>query len=71
MNWELWVESAKTFADLKKSLKIRGFTDLPLCSSPLYEPEIESVVDHISKKEKVDLDIDQPVVKSMLRKKKL
>lgn len=34
MMWEPWVETSESFETLKKSLKNRGYTNLPLNGSP-------------------------------------
>jgi len=36
MEWEPWVESAENYADLKKKLEGRGYTNVPLKSKPLH-----------------------------------
>lgn len=36
MEWEPWVESAENFADLKKKLEGRGYTNVPLKNKPLH-----------------------------------
>lgn len=37
MFWELWIESAANYEDLKKSLHQRGYRDLYVTSKPLYD----------------------------------
>lgn len=37
MAYEPWVESADSFEELKKNLKERGFTDLPMGGTPLLD----------------------------------
>lgn len=34
MEWEPWVESASTFDELRASLKLRGYTKIPVTSHP-------------------------------------
>lgn len=34
MEWEPWVESASTFDELRSSLKLRGYTKIPVTSQP-------------------------------------
>lgn len=36
MLWELWLESATDYVDLKSKLKRRGYTNLPLTSNALF-----------------------------------
>jgi hypothetical protein len=36
MLWEPWVESAETFVDLRKSLKSRGYSGIPVSGRPSY-----------------------------------
>lgn len=38
MLWELWMESADNFSDLRESLKKRGYTELPVVNQPLIIP---------------------------------
>ncbi len=66
MLWELWAESANNFTDLKTNLKNRGYKDLPLSANPIYEPEVDSVINKLQKKS--DLTIKSDSIKSMLRK---
>lgn len=41
MDWELWLQSADDFEDLRESLAKRGYSRLPNYSSPLYSPELD------------------------------
>ena len=34
MLWEPWVESAETYEDLKDSLRLRGYSNLPMSGQP-------------------------------------
>ena len=43
MMWEVWIEGAEDFGKLKKSLKNRGYSSLPVHSSPLHQPKIEKI----------------------------
>jgi hypothetical protein len=71
MLWEPWLESAESFADLKKSLKDRGYKSLPLCSSPIFSPEKESVItDRGQMKYMPVVKPVVPQVKTMIRKNK-
>ncbi len=44
MLWEPWIESADDYVQLKTSLRNRGYLGLPMCSSPLFESNLESVI---------------------------
>ena len=37
MLWEPWVESAESYADLRNSLEIRGYTNIPISSTAEYK----------------------------------
>jgi len=71
MLWEPWIESAEDFTELKKMLENRGFTRLPLSSSPMFELQRESVV-------KTEQDVPKLLInplaqqpKTMIRKSKI
>lgn len=68
MEWELWIESAANFAELRDSLKKRDYKELPFCSSPQYISEEEKVVNSTNEIKKVDIKINPPLIKTMLRK---
>lgn len=70
MLWELWVETAENFLELKKGLKNRGYTDLPLSCNPLFETEIESVVSKVQKKTDLIIKSVEKPKKTMLRRMK-
>lgn len=71
MLWEPWLESAESFADLKRKMKDRGYTSLPLCSSPLFAQERESIVSSVGQLEyKPTIKAAEKGKKTMLRKLK-
>lgn len=60
MNWELWAESIDSFEDFRKSLKNRGYQNIPI--SP--QPEL-----NVSSKENQLISFNKLTkVKTMLRK---
>jgi hypothetical protein len=67
MHWDLMIESADSFKSLKDSLKNRGFYNLPLFSSSLFQEKFEPVV---KTKQKTNIVIKSNDIKSktMLRK---
>lgn len=40
MLWEPWIESADVFDDLRASLKIRGYLNIPVSAQPEFVPAI-------------------------------
>ncbi len=34
MNWEVWIEPASSYTELKSNLERRGYRDMPLAASP-------------------------------------
>jgi len=38
MLWEPWIESAETFDDFRASLKIRGYSNVPVSAQPEFVP---------------------------------
>lgn len=63
MLYEPWIETAKDFNELKSRLKNRGFTDVPMGSSPLLQMQA------YAKAPAADTSSCE-VVKTMLRKMK-
>lgn len=49
MSWDLWIESAAGFGELRDSLKKRGYKNVPFHSSPAHKVKNKKVVK--SKKE--------------------
>ncbi len=37
MYWELWIEPAESYQNLKERLAYRGYTDLPMSSTPMID----------------------------------
>lgn len=69
MEWELWIESATNFSELRDSLKKRGYKELPFCSSPQYISEEEKVVSSVNEIKKAEIKINPPnKIRTMLRK---
>ncbi len=71
MLWEPWIESADKFLELRKSLKNRGFSSLPLSSNPKFIHVKESIVKTKKKREQEQLIVKHNMgkTKTMLRKK--
>lgn len=67
MHWELWLESADSYAELKERLKSRGYQNVPFYSGPIIEPDKEKVVANL-KDVKTYIVPDRPQKKTMLRK---
>ena len=44
MLWEVWMESAPSYIELKKSLKKRGYRNLPHSSVPMHRANLPKVV---------------------------
>jgi len=65
MLWELWIESASDFADLKHKLTKRGHTELPMFASPLFNNYQSPIVEEIKKQNLINPAKEQ---KSMIRK---
>jgi hypothetical protein len=65
MMWELWIESANSFDDLKTALRTRGYSRLPLHADPTHTPRTV-VVDRNSGRKMAKSN----QTKTMLRKKK-
>lgn len=51
MLWEPWIETAATFEDLRASLKLRGYTQIPISGQPFFS-KITSNLINISRVEK-------------------
>ena len=53
MDWELWIQSAENFENLRDLLAKRGYSRLPNATAPLYRPEpgrkMEAVTKHLGK----------------------
>lgn len=63
--WELWVEAAETYDALRDSLRKRGYTKVPLPSTPMHHKLPDKWV---NKKPDADVVV-QNNQKAMLRKK--
>ena len=61
MNWELWIESAESFSDLKKQLEKRGYKGMPMTDKPFLLGQGGYISEDILKK--------LPNQKTMMRKK--
>lgn len=69
MNWDLIIESADSFKELKNSLKKRGYYSLPLFSSSLFQEQLELIVNSVTdSKQKITLKPNNLSVKTMIRK---
>jgi len=44
MHWEPWLESAESYEALKKSVRGRGYTDVPVHSTPLCQLSLHQPV---------------------------
>jgi len=74
MLWELWIEGAESFEDLKQSLKDRGYSNIPVHSSPKHESQETTTrkkgeIKKASPMPKTKI-LNKSSVKTMLRKKK-
>ena len=69
MNWDLIIESADSYKDLKDSLKKRGYFNLPLFSGSLFQEQLDSIVTSIEKsKQKITIKPNNLIVKTMIRR---
>lgn len=69
MNWDLIVETAESFKELKDSLKKRGYYNLPLFSSSLFQEQLDVIVNSVNdSKQKITLKPNNLSVKTMIRK---
>jgi hypothetical protein len=50
LNWELWIESAATYGELKTKLQKRGYLGLPLSSQPEIYAETKVINTLVNKK---------------------
>lgn len=67
MHWDLWIESAENYAALKKSLKNRGFKNIPFFSTEIFPIEKEKLV-HSKEYKEPTVNFQPPETKSMVRK---
>ena len=49
MDWELWIESAPSFQELKRQLAKRGYTGLPMNDKPTLDKELHVSQDDLQK----------------------
>ena len=69
MSWDLIIESADSYKNLKDSLKKRGYYNLPLFSGSLFQEQLDSVVNSIEKsKQKTTIKPNNINIKTMIRK---
>ena len=68
MHWDLWIESAENYTELKKSLKNRGFKNIPFFSTEIFPIDKEKIVKSKEYKEPTT-NFKPPEVKSMVRRK--
>jgi len=68
MLWEPWIESATNYPEFVRSLQRRGFSKLPLCAKPLFEPQLEKIISAEKAQQKIVVNL--PTKSSMLRRKK-
>ena len=62
MLWELWVESADTYDILRKNLKARGYSQIPVSSQPVITATSFSAISG-------DFNVNRlPDVKTMLKR---
>jgi hypothetical protein len=52
MLWEAWIESSDSFAELKESLKKRGYKNLPVNSFPKFKENFSSKISFGEKEKK-------------------
>lgn len=69
MNWELFLESAASYKDLKISLKNRGYFNLPMFTNYLVVEDNSLVVNKIQSKYSLNLK-NGSSLPSMIRKTK-
>ena len=69
MHWDLYVETSDSFKSLKQSLKNRGYYNLPLLPSNLFQEKFEPVVNSI-KEPNIVIKSNKIEAKTMLRKNK-
>jgi len=71
MYWDLFLETAISFKELKKSLKNRGYKDLPSFGGVMFNEQADVVVNKLINKPKLAIksskDLNQ---KTMIRKNK-
>lgn len=73
MYWDLWIESAESYSKLKESLKKRGYYNIPLFSSPMFQIEHMVITNsefNNFKKNSVSIKPVTKKVKTMVQKKK-
>lgn len=68
MYWDLFIESSDSYKNFKESLKNRGFYNLPLFSSNLFQEKFEPVVKTKQKQSYVTIKSKEIKAKTMLRK---
>ena len=68
MHWDLFIESSDSYKNFKESLKNRGFYNLPLFSSNLFQEKIEPVVKIKQKQNNIMIKSSEIKTKTMLRR---
>lgn len=43
MHWEVWMESAESYQELRENLAKRGYTNLPLSSGPSIQSDLSKL----------------------------
>ena len=61
MHWELWAESSNSYDELKKSLTKRGYSNIPLSSTPTIERDLPVIVAKGKEAPKVALKIESKI----------
>lgn len=68
MLWEAWIESADDYEDLKRSLRERGYSRLPVSSSPKFKGVPTGVVEKGSETPRINTAVGER--RSMIRRVK-
>ncbi len=71
MLWEPWIQSAKSYQELKKALRDQGFSNVPIHDSPKHMHIVKPVVTNKDKKEIINLTVNKLISnkKTMLRRR--
>jgi len=68
MLWEPWIASAADYVELKEILRNKGYSDLPMNASPLFDVSLKSVIRNKSDFNEVVVKAVQKPSPTMLRK---
>lgn len=68
MYWDLYVETAVNFKELKSSLKKRGYQNLPSFGGTMFTEQTDAVINKLSNKQNIIIKSSVNNIKTMIRK---